>query len=358
MTKRIALALQGGGVHAAFAWGVVDRLLVQVAAGEVEIAGISGASSGALNAVALAYGLREGADLPGPAAARTRRMAQAARAKLEEMWSAVAQAAFWSGNPLAAAIALSWGWNIDDSPAARWAETMGAAPTTETGVGIYLNGLLRDVFPHLPAILAAPVAAVPPVMISATEVRHCRRELFVDGAISPAAMRAALGGATAGAIEVHGGQYWDGAYLGNPPLVPLLARVRPQGCDDLLVVGVTPLVHDEAPRGSGQRLNRLREIAFSAALVQEVAAIETVNALAGPEGRPIHLHRLHADARIVRLGAHSKEAPAWDFLTHLRDMGQNAFDAGWPDIVRALGRQSSWDTGALADRVIERGALK
>ncbi|MBI2240346.1 MAG: patatin-like phospholipase family protein [Magnetospirillum gryphiswaldense] len=366
MARKIALALQGGGTHAAFAWGVVDRLLDQVAMGKIEICGVSGASSGALGATALAYGLREGAELPGPAAARGKRMAQAAQAKIEHLWSSIARAAFWGGNPLVATIGLTLGWNIDDSPAARWADMASSGPApTESGIGTYLTNVLRDVFPHLPAFLAAPMDGVPVLLVAATDIQECRRQVFVDGAVSPAVLKAgmAVPGMNA-AAEGEMARYWDGGYMGNPPLTPLLQRVVALGCDDLVVVGGTPLHRPSIPRTPRQVQDRVAEIAFSAALVHEVNAIETLNHLvdsgridARSGVKRVNLHRVHADDELARLGIYSKDAPAWDFLVHLRDMGHAAFDDAWPAMEKALGVGSSWDTSALCDHILARGTL-
>lgn len=367
MAAKIALALQGGGAHAAFSWGVLDRLLDQAAVGKIEIAAVSGASSGALNATALAYGLREGADLPGPATARAKRMAKAGQGKIEELWATIARAAFWGGNPFVAAIGLSLGWNIDDSPAARWADmTSAGVSPADASIGTYLNSVLRDVFPQLPAILAAPVAQVPAVLVAATDVQECRRQIFVDGAVSPDALKASLCVPTAlRSVEIGQGHYWDGGYMGNPPLSPLLDQVRGAGCDDVVLVTVNPLHRDGVPRSARQILDRLNEITFSAAMVHEVNAIETLNRLVDAGHvtkaaglRRVNLHRIHADVELSRLGIYSKDAPAWDFLVHLRDLGRDAFDRSWPEIQAALGQKSSWDTADICDHVVARRALR
>ena len=367
MAGKIALALQGGGTHAAFSWGVVERLLDRVGAGKIQICAVSGASTGALNAAAMAYGLREGADLSGPASARGKRMAEAAKTKMEELWAAIARAAFWGGNPYVAAIGMTPGWNIDDSPAARWADmTSAGVASADASIGVYLNAVLRDVMPQLPAILAAPVAQVPSVLVAATEVRECRRQIFVDGAISPEALKASMCvPAAANGIEIAGDLYWDGGYMGNPPLTPLAELAAQEGCCDLVLVSVNPLHRDVAPRTSRQCLDRLNEITFSASLVHEVNALETLNRLvdaghlakSAPVKR-VNLHRIHADRAMAGLGIYSKDAPAWDFLQHLRELGHQAFDATWPDIEAALGKRSSWDTEAICDHVVARGALR
>lgn len=366
MAAKIALALQGGGAHAAFSWGVIERLLDHVVAGSIEICGVSGASTGALNATALAYGLREGAELPGPATARKKRMVEAAKAKIEELWAAIARAAFWGGNPYVSAIGLIPGWNIDDSPAARWADmTSTGVVQADASIGAYLNAVLRDVLPQLPAILATPVAQVPVVQVAATEVRECRRQIFVDGAISPEALKASMCvPSVLHGIEIADNLYWDGGYMGNPPLSPLLEQASAQDCHDLVLVSVNPLHRDLAPRSMRQCQDRLNEITFSASLVHEVNAIETLNRLidAGhvtkASGlRRVNLHRIHADGEMGRLGIYSKDAPAWDFLEHLRDLGHDAFDAAWPNIKAALGKCSSWDTEAICDHVVARRGI-
>ncbi|MGE5514766.1 MAG: patatin-like phospholipase family protein [Bacteroidota bacterium] len=365
--KRIAVALQGGGAHGAFTWGVLEGLLDEMARGAIEVVGLSGASAGALNATAVAYGLHEGAALPGPATARCRRMAEAARGKLRELWENVARAAFWGGNPFVAAIGLSASWNIDDSPAARWADmaATGVAPA-DLGISNYLNTVLRQVFPELPAILAVPAPGVPMLMVAATDVEECRRQLFIDGAVSPDALKASACIPSAfQAVTIDGGTYWDGGYMGNPPLTPLVDCLRQSDCSDLLLVTLNPLRRDGVPRTARQIMDRLNEITFSASMVHEVNAIETINRLIDadqirPESgyRRINLHRIHADDAMADLGVYSKDAPSWDFLDYLRELGHGAFKRLWPEIDAALGKTSSWDTKELCDRALAREALR
>jgi NTE family protein len=366
--KRIGVALQGGGAHGAFTWGVLEALLDEVAKGNIELVGVSGASAGALNGAALCYGMREGAELPGPATARAKRMAQAARGKLEQLWENVARAAFWGGNPFVAAIGVSPDWNIDDSPAAHWADmatTTGVAPA-DLGIGNYLNTVLREVFPELPAILAVPENGVPMLMVAATDVEECRRQLFVDGAVSPDALKASACIPSAfQAVTIAGSTYWDGGYMGNPPLTPLVDCLRAAECDDILLVTLNPLHRDGIPRTTRQIMDRLNEITFSASLVHEVNAIETINRLIDADQiradagyRRINLHRIHCDSEMEKLGIYSKDAPSWDFLRHLRELGHQAFHKDWPVISEALGKQSSWDPKALCDRVLARQGLR
>lgn len=368
---RIALALQGGGAHGAFTWGVLEGLLDEAAAGRLSLVGVSGASSGALTATALAYGYHEGAAQPGPAAARTRRMAEAARAKVRELWETVARAAFWGGNPFVAAIGLSQGWNIDDTPAARWADVAGTgAPAPEPGLGSYINSVLRDVLPEIPAIFALPQTDTPTLIVAATDIGECRRQLFIDGAVSPDAVRASTTLPTSlHSVTIGDHHYWDGGYMGNPPLTPLVERLRGAQAEDLVLVTLNPLHRDgPPPKGVRQVLDRLNEVAFNASLVHEVNAVETINRLvdAGmikdpPPGqhpyRRINLHRIHADDEMAKLGVYSKDAPAWDFLVYLRDLGRQAFNESWPTIAANLGKASSWDTNEVCDQILARHAI-
>lgn len=365
--RRIAVALQGGGAHGAFTWGVLEGLLDEVARGAIEMVGVTGASAGALNATALAYGLREGAALPGPATARAKRMAESARTKLQDLWENVARAAFWGGNPFVAAIGLSSDWNIDDSAAARWADfTTNSVAPADLGISNYLNSVLHQVFPQLPAILAVPEPGVPMLMVAATDVEECRRQLFVDGAVSPDALKASSCIPSAfQAVTIAGSTYWDGGYMGNPPLNPLVDRLRQVECSDIVLVTVDPLRREGVPRTAHQIMDRLSEITFSASLVHEVNAIETINRLIDTDQlrpecgyRRINLHRIHADEDMAGLGIYSKDAPSWDFLNHLRALGQGAFKRLWPEVSAALGKHSSWDTRALCDRTLARMALR
>jgi NTE family protein len=362
MARQIALALQGGGAHGAFTWGVLEGLLAELAKGTIELAGLSGTSAGALNATALAYGMREGAALPGPASARNKRLAEAARAKIEHLWGTLAQAAFWGGNPFVATIGLSPSWNIDESPAARFADVAAASLVPpDIGIGNYLSGVMRTVFPDLPAILARPEKGIPTVMVAATDIEECRRQLFVDGAVSPDALKASASAPTVQTVRIDGRHYWDGGFMGNPPLAPLVDHMRRVGCDDLLLVTLSPLHRDGVPRGPRQVMDRLGEITQSASLVHEVHAIETLNQLidsghvkAEAGLRRINLHRVEADTDLKALGITSKDAPAWDFLVHLRDLGRQTFESMWPGIEASLGTRSSWDTKAICDQVLAR----
>jgi NTE family protein len=294
-------------------------------------------------------------------------MAEGARAKLKDLWENVARAAFWGGNPFVAAIGVSADWNIDDSPAARWADVAatGLAPA-DLGISNYLNGVLRQVFPELPAILALPEAGVPPLIVAATDVEECRRQLFVDGGVSPDALKASACIPSAfQAVTIDGSTYWDGGYMGNPPLTPLVDRLRQTECNDLLLVTLNPLRREGVPRGARQIMDRLNEITFSASLVHEVNAIETINRLIDADQlrpdcgyRRVNLHRIHADEEMAGLGVYSKDAPSWDFLQHLRDVGHTTFKRLWPGIKAALGKHSTWDTKSLCDRTLAREALR
>ena len=370
-SHKIALALQGGGVHGAFTWGVLDALLDEVVNGEVHVVGLSGSSSGALNATAMSYGFHEGAALPGPATARTKRMAEAARGKLRELWETVGRTAFWGGNPFVAAIGLTPGWNIDETASARWADVATASgQPADTGLGATLTTVLREVLPEIPAIFALPQEGAPMLAVAATDIADCRRQLFLDGAVSPDVIKATSCLPTSfQSVTIGDRAYWDGGYMGNPPLTPLIECMRDTDTHDLVVVTLNPLHRAGPPVGPRQMLDRLNEVTFNSSLVHEVNAIETINRLidAGmvkdpPPGRQhpftrVNLHRIHADEDMAKLGIYSKDAPAWDFLVHLRDLGRATFKAAWPELKSALGKHSSWDTTAMCDRILARRAI-
>src|SRR5690242_10866579 len=99
--KRINLALQGGGAHGAFTWGVLDRLLEDE---RINIEGISATSAGAMNATCLAYGMAIGGR-------------EAARRTLAAFWERVADASAWSPLQPSWYDRLARNWGLEWSPA-------------------------------------------------------------------------------------------------------------------------------------------------------------------------------------------------------------------------------------------------
>jgi NTE family protein len=336
--SKISLALQGGGSHGAFTWGALDRLLEAAEAGRFEIAAISGASAGALNAAIAACGLIEG----GPALARLR---------LGEFWRLIAQRGAMSGNFLFYPEPGPFGLNIDWNPAAIALEALGlvVSPYTNPFYRDMLGPLLAEVLP--PARLARlNQEGTPRVFLSATNVGSDERRNFTQPEITIDTLRASCClPSEFRAVEIGGEHYWDGGYLGNPSLEPLL-----DFADDLLLVLVNPLTRSDVPPKTARAiLDRVNEITFNASVVLEMNAIAVVNELLqelSDQGieyrgkfRPLRLHLVRDDAFEATLGVVSKNSTSWPLLEALRAAGQRAADRFLQEKADKIGRQSSAD---------------
>jgi NTE family protein len=345
----VALALQGGGSHGAFTWGVLDRLLQEVAAGRLRFAAISGTSAGALNAALTASGLiQDGAAL--------------ARRKLEDFWHSLARGGFLGGNALFFGEPGPFGFNLDWSPVAIALEAIGlvVSPYTNPFYSDALAPLVAQAFP------AADLAALngadgPRLFLTATDVTSNGRAIFTQPDISTEALRAsACLPSDFKAVSIGGVPYWDGGYLGNPSLSPLLDYAQ-----DLLLVLVNPFHRAAMPPHSAPAiLDRLNEITFNASVVLEVNAIEAINtvlaelATAGlpypGRYKPIRIHAIRNDAFMEKLGFVSKSSTSWSFLTTLRDEGYKTADAWVVKHLDQVGKESSVAVRAeLTDMVLK-----
>ena len=346
----VALALQGGGSHGAFTWGVLDRLLQEVAADRLRVAAVSGTSAGALNAALLVSGLVQGgADL--------------ARQKLAAFWHAVSRRGFLAGNALFYGEPGPFGgFNLDWSPIAIALEAVGlvVSPYTDPFYADALAPLVAQSFSDAD-LAALNVAAEPRLFVAATDVASNGRVIFTQPDISALALRASACLPTEfKAVTIGGVPYWDGGYLGNPALSPLLDQA-----DDLVLVLVDALHRDAMPpRTAPAILDRLNEITFNASVVLEVNAIEAINRLLAELAaagvpyagryRPIRLHAVRNDAFVETLGVVSKNSTSWTFLSALHDAGFATADRWWAEHGADLGKRATFDARAeLTDRVLK-----
>ncbi len=319
--KAVNLALQGGGAHDAFTWGVLDRLLED---GRVAIEGVSATSAGAMNGACLAYGMAVG----GPAAARR---------ALERFWTGVSDAAFSLAQP-AWIDRVQAGWGLQWSPFLLAADMMTRLFSPYELNPLNLNPQRR--------VLEAAVK----LFLSATNVRSGRLKVFERHEISADAVLASACLPFAfHAVEIGGEAYWDGGYTGNPALFPLI-----RGCEsrDLVVVHVNPTRRAEVPRSARDILNRVNEVSFNSSLWRELRAVAFVNSLVEDgsvrEGRlkRVFVHAIAADEALEGLGAHSALNTSRVFLRQLRDAGRRRAD-GWLEQCHAdLGVRSTVDLSA------------
>lgn len=337
--RRINLALQGGGAHGAFTWGVLDRLLEEP---DLEIAGISGTSAGALNAAALKAGYVRGGR-------------QGARENLDWFWGEVERS--------------------DDIQVTNWftfwPEVMLRTMRAFTPYAA-LDGLSRLVSPYdYGPFYADPLRKIvenlrfehvcapegPVLFVSATNVRTGKIRVFSGADLTVDALMASACLPTVfRAVEIDDpatGQreaYWDGGYSGNPALFPLYDPSLPQ---DLVIVNINPIVRDTLPRSAPDILNRINEVSFNSSLLSELRAINFVRRLIA-DGRiekhsmkDVLIHMIADDKLMNRLGVETKLMPTTGLLGELKAAGRKAAAAFLRQHGEKINQTSSLDPAAV-----------
>ena len=326
--KPINLALQGGGAHGAFTWGVLDYILED---GRLDIVGISGASAGAMNAIAFADGMADSGR-------------EGARRQLERFWR---KASIDGGLPDAARRTVDGflsAWGLGSS-AGNWffdAFTRTASPYDFNPLNINpLKAILNEEidFARLRASKAVKL------FISATNVETGKIRIFNGAELTADHVAAsACLPLVFQAVEIDGVPYWDGGYMGNPALYPLFDN----GCADILLVQINPVERKGAPRNPAEIQNRLNEITFNATLLRELRAIDFVarlideGTLTNPKYKRILMHRL-AMSDTVSDTATTKLSADWGFFLKLKDAGRKAAKAWLAAHYDDLGQRETMD---------------
>jgi NTE family protein len=331
----VDLALQGGGSHGAFTWGVLDRLLDEPWLG---IDGISGTSAGAMNAVVLAGGFA--AD--GPAGAK---------AALSAFWRRVSDSARFSPIRRSPLDVLLGRWTLDTSPfylAFDLASRVFSPYDLNFGTNPLRKVLAESV--DFARVAAAPIR----LFVTATNVRTGRGRVFRNAELTPDVLLASACLPTLfHAVEIDGEAYWDGGYTGNPTITPLVRECQSQ---DTLLVAVNPVERPGTPRSAREILDRLNEVSFNATLLKELRMIALLRQVAdagSSEGRKWADMRIHliASKILAGLGASSKFNAEWDFLCMLRDEGRRAAEAFLAADSGNIGKRSSIDLDILLQQV-------
>lgn len=312
--KRINLALQGGGAHGAFTWGVLDWLLED---DRIDIDGISGTSAGAMNAVALASGYHAGGS-------------EGAREALERFWRRVSEHAFLSPikrSPLDVALGQ---WSLDFSPSYLAFDLISRFASPYEFNPLNVNPL-REVVEETVDFEAVRACDGLRLFLSATNVQTGKIRVFSGKEITlDAVMASACLPHMFQAVEIDGVPYWDGGYMGNPPLYPLFYET---GTQDTVLIQINPIERAETPRTAREILNRLNEITFNSTLLREMRSIDFVSRLI-QEGKlsaekymDVRLHRIDGEA-LKPLQASSKVNAEWAFLKELHRIGRETA-ASW-----------------------------
>ena len=338
--RRINLALQGGGAHGAFTWGVLDRLLEDEA---IEIAGVSGASAGAINGAALKAGLVHGGR-------------DGARENLDWLWGRIGSL---GRGPLGPWLEL-----LTPGLLSRALESSPPYAALEASAGVFSP---YDSGPFYTNPLAAIVERLrfaevcasegPPLHVCATNVRSGKIRVFSGDEITVDALLASACLPTLfRAVEIEDPAtgrleaYWDGGYTGNPALFPLFASALPP---DIVVVNINPLHREEVPRTVRQIHNRINEIGFNTSLLRELRAIDFVQRLldAGTvaEGtmKRVHVHMIADDALMNQLSVATKLVPLPSVIATLKEAGRTAAERFLVENGERIGRESSIDLGGM-----------
>ncbi|HXH03047.1 MAG TPA: patatin-like phospholipase family protein [Candidatus Competibacteraceae bacterium] len=328
--KRINIALQGGGAHGAFTWGVLDRLLED---GRIDIDAISGTSAGAMNAAVLAAGLAEGGCAGG-------------RARLEEFWRRIAEAARFSPLQPCWLDRLMGNGNMDLSPAWHMFDTMTRFFSPYQLNPANLNPL-RDIVEAVVDFEALRTTTRVKLFLCATNVLTGRIRVFETHEIGAAAVLAsACLPFLFQAVEVDGEYYWDGGYMGNPPIYPLIYNAD---SPDVLIIRINPIRIPRLPTTAREILDRINTLSFNSSLMREMRAIAFVTrlidegALDGSRYRRMYIHTVDAEEEMAQLGVSSKLNAEWGFLRELHALGRERAGAWLEKHFEAIGQRSSTD---------------
>lgn len=332
--KAINLALQGGGAHGAFTWGVLDRLLEDE---RLVFEGISGTSAGAMNAVALVSGYHKGGR-------------DGARAALEKFWRSVSHDGRL--NPVQRGIMdrLFGNWSFDNNPMFLALDVASRFVSPYDFNPFNINPL-REILESEVDFEAVRANKKIKLFISATNVHTGKVRIFNHSEITPdVVMASACLPFMFKAVEIDSTPYWDGGYVGNPPLFPFF---RASKSDDIVLVQTNPVEREETPQTARDILNRINEITFNASLISEFRAIGFVSRLmsnsflrriARKAGyRKMLLHRISAGEAMAKLTSSSKFNTEWSFFLHLRDIGREAAGDFLKQHYAALGKRSTLD---------------
>jgi len=343
-TKTVNLALQGGGAHGAFAWGVMDRFLED---GRIEIEGISATSAGTLNAIAYGWGAMRG----GP---------EGAREALEDLWREVSRAGALYSPVRQLPLDRSWPGAMAFSGLtfglfSAWTRLLSPYQFNPLDFNP-LREMLRNCIDFEELVRCDCVD----LFVSATNVRTGQVRVFRNEEITPEVVLAsACLPDLFQAVEIDGEHYWDGGYMGNPSLFPLFYYTKSR---DIVIVHINPLRREKIPKTAAEIENRLNEITFNASLLKELRAIAFVVKLLEEqwlrderrgELKHVLVHSIRADEALKDLGVATKFVSDWAFLTDLRDRGRETAARWLEENYEHIGMRSSVD---LRTEFLQRGA--
>jgi NTE family protein len=332
--KKLNLALQGGGAHGAFTWGVLDRLLEE---DRIVIEGIVGTSAGAVNAAILAYGLESG----GP---------QKARELLKNFWIYNSENSQCSPfQPTLCDKAFGSKGSMEFSPSWQMFDMFSRMLSPYQWNTNNMN-VFRDVIEKTIDFSVLQQSKSIKLFICATNVLTGRLKVFENKEITPDMILAsACLPYLYQAPEINGQYYWDGGYMGNPPIFPVIYNTD---CQDVLIVQINPINIPEVPRSAPAILDRINTLSFNSSLMREMRAIWFVTSLVekgeldAEKHKHTFIHTVDAEEEMARLTASSKMNLDRSFLQYLFDTGRVKAAEFLENHYDKIGKESSTDIKA------------
>jgi NTE family protein len=330
-TKFLNLALQGGGAHGAFTWGVLDRLLEEP---RLDFEGVVATSAGAMNAAVMTYGLVEGGR-------------EGAQRALRNFWRRVSHAAAFSPIQPTPLDHLTGNKSLENSLPYIFFDLVTRLMSPHQFNPFDINPLRHVLNQSIDFEALRTVNCKLKLNVCATNVRTGKVKVFSNDEINcDAIMASACLPFLFRAVEIGEEAYWDGGYMGNPAIFPLI-----YSCDspDVLIVHINPMYRPDLPRTATEIMNRVNEISFNSSLMREMRAIDFVTrlidggAVNGLNLKRMLIHSISADDIMLGLGVASKLNADWGFLTGLRDAGR-ARATAWLEVnYDRIGKESSVD---------------
>lgn len=330
-TKTINLALQGGGAHGALAWGILDKLLED---GRLKFDSVSATSAGAMNAAVLAYGLATGGN-------------DGAREALYQFWKMISDA----GQKYSPIRVSPWeelfGIKIENSLSYFFFDLLGKILSPYQLNPFNFNPL-REILEESVDFDKIKSSKALKVFISATNVKTGKIRVFENKEISiDAIMASACLPFMFQAVKVEDDYFWDGGYMGNPAIFPLIYN---SDCRDILIIHINPIYRNQVPESAADILNRVNEISFNSSLMREMRAIAFVSKLLDngwikdeyrKNMKRLYLHAARADVTMESFSVASKLNPDWSFISQLYEEGRREGTEWLKQNFRHVGKQTT-----------------
>lgn len=332
-TRSINLALQGGGSHGALAWGIIDKLLED---GRVNFEAVSSTSAGTMNAAVLAYGLIIG----GP---------DGAREALHNFWKKISEAGELYSPIKITPLEEMFGVKVENSASYIFMDLLGKMFSPYQLNPFNFNPL-RDVLEECIDFEVIETSQKIKIFISATNVRTGKikvfdnKEVSIDSVLASACLPFMFQ-----AVKVENDYYWDGGYMGNPAIFPLIYNTK---SPDILTIHVNPIFREKVPESAADILNRMNEISFNSSLMREMRAIAFVSKLLDngwikdeyqKNMKRLFIHAIRADVTMQDFSVASKLNTDWKFLLKLYEEGRNQASTWLKLNFNKIGKQTTID---------------